>query len=430
MKRIVCLTSAVLLLFGPCLELGPTAARAATTGGETFDPATAQTLSGPVSTPIATGRTGALDGVACVTDSDCASVGYSLNSFDKSLTLAETWNGSTWAVAKTPDRASAIGNQLSAVACAGASDCTAVGDYFYDQDSLRNLVEHWNGSKWKIVPVPNPSGATSSGLNSVSCTSTSWCMAVGTYYLTDPVTGTPLLFAEEWNGATWSVLTSPDPVGSDGSYFDAIACESPSRCEAVGDYSPNNAGGLDTLAEAWNGAIWQLFATPDPANVFRSFLAGVSCASVSDCMAVGEYVNASNEGFTLAERWNGTRWALEKSSNPIGLDDSSLYGVACTQPTACTAVGRYLDLSDNFLTLAEKWNHSQWKVVPTANPTGGAGAALNDVACTSSSYCMAVGAGDGTLTELWNGSVWTLVPTRAPNLGLCTLSGVGVPCAA
>lgn len=257
------------------------------------------------SPPLATAVGGALNGVACVTDSDCTSVGYAINRSENSRTLVETWNGSMWAVEKTPNPVGAIDSQLAAVACADDSDCTAVGNYLYKRYSARALVLHWNGSRWKLVPIPNPTGAKYSALNSVACPRASWCMAVGTYYLTSPVTGTPLTFAEDWNGATWEVLRTPDPAGSDGSSLNSVACENASLCEAVGNCSPNTAGGLDTLAEAWNGTTWQLVTTPYPAGATRSFLAGVSCTSVSDCMAVGQYASSATDVLTLAESWNG-----------------------------------------------------------------------------------------------------------------------------
>jgi hypothetical protein len=44
---------------------------------------------------------------------------------------------------------------------------------------------------------------------------------------------------------------------------------------------------------------------------------------------------------TLAEHWNGSRWAIQPTPNPTGQAPSVLSGVSCTAATACTAVGDY-----------------------------------------------------------------------------------------
>jgi hypothetical protein len=54
---------------------------------------------------------------------------------------------------------------------------------------------------------------------------------------------------------------TPNPTGS--SYLSAVACPSPSVCEAVG-HSFNSKGVEITLAEAWNGTAWTIQKTPSP----------------------------------------------------------------------------------------------------------------------------------------------------------------------
>ena len=52
----------------------------------------------------------------------------------------------------------------------------------------------------------------------------------------------------------------------------------------------------------------------------------------------------------MAERWNGTAWAMQSIPNPNG--SGQLNGVSCTSASACTAVGYY----GGYVTLAERWN--------------------------------------------------------------------------
>ena len=64
--------------------------------------------------------------------------------------------------------------------------------------------------------------------------------------------------------------------------------------------------GVNTLAETWNGASWRLMRTRDPAP--DRALTSVSCASMTDCVAVGEYDKGcpSCTPRNLSEVWNGT----------------------------------------------------------------------------------------------------------------------------
>ena len=57
-------------------------------------------------------------------------------------------------------------------------------------------------------------------------------------------------FAEPWNGASWSVVRTPNPAGSYDSPLSAVSCTGPARCVAVGaNFTGNNQG--RTLAEVF-----------------------------------------------------------------------------------------------------------------------------------------------------------------------------------
>jgi hypothetical protein len=112
-----------------------------------------------------------------------------------------------------------------------------------------------------------------------------------------------------------------------GGQLSAVACSNPATCMAVG--SESNADGLSVpLAERWNGTTWTVQSTPGPAGALDgSLLQGVSCASATECMAVGVYSTkrmASDGFWPFAERWNGTRWTLPERSQPDGVDSEQL----------------------------------------------------------------------------------------------------------
>ena len=185
------------------------------------------------------------------------------------------------------------GGLLGAVACTSASACTAVG-----WSSAGTLAERWDGTRWTIQATPNPlQGA--GVLSGVACTSASACTAVGATNFTP---GAKTL-AERWDGTRWSIQPTPNPPQG-GGVLASVACTSASACTAVG------ASTAGTLAERWDGTTWSIQATPNPPQG-GGFLNGVACTSASACIATGGYQNSSGAFLPLAERWNGSNWAIQ-----------------------------------------------------------------------------------------------------------------------
>ena len=307
------------------------------------------------------------------------------NSSGTTLTLAERWNGTSWTVQATPKPHGSTGSFLNGVSCSSATACTAAGDYTNSAGTTLTLAERWNGISWSVQATPNPVGAQGSGLSAVSCTSATACTAVGS---TSPSEGTDLTLAERWNGTAWSVQATPNRPGAQGSSLSGVSCASATACTAVGSYT-NSSGTQVTLAERWNGTSWSVRATPNPADAQGSALSAVSCTSATACTAAGSYTDSAGNQLTLAERWNGTSWTIQATPDPAGPVDSFLNGVSCTSATACTAAGDTTDSAGNAVTLAERWNGTTWTIQATPSP--GLSAALNGVSCTSATACTAAG---------------------------------------
>jgi hypothetical protein len=341
-----------------------------------------------------------LTGVSCVAPSACEAVGLS----DAGI-FAERWNGTSWSVQAVPAPAGSQQAYLSNVSCA-VSSCEAVGLYVDSSGAVVTLGEQWNGKAWHAQPTPNPARANNNFLNGVSCPSLSDCTAVGL----GNGAGTPITLGERWNGSRWSLKDVPSPVGAAENQLNGIACPATDACVAVGFVGPNGGAG-STEALWWNGRSWHLQHIP---TLPGSVLNAVGCASETDCVAVG----ASNAG-TLAERWNGKDWTIQATPNPSGSPGGSLNGVTCTSASFCVAVGGRLDSTGNQVaTLAERWNGKSWAIQRTPNPSGSPGSFLVGVACTSASFCVADGGGPaGTLAERWNGRSWAIQRTPNPAPG-------------
>jgi len=68
-------------------------------------------------------------------------------------------------------------------------------------------------------------------------------------------------------------------------------------------------------------------------------LFSVSCASPSDCVAVGAYARSTGVNATLIEQWQGTAWPVVSHPNPTPSKGSGLFGIDCRVPATCVAVG-------------------------------------------------------------------------------------------
>src|ERR1035437_7660215 len=216
---------------------------------------------------------------------------------------------------------------------------------------------------WSLMATSVPSGAySSSGLSAVSCVSARVCIAVGSSF--DSITEMSLPMAESLDGTTWTAQTPPSPAGAWATDLSSVSCTSASNCIAVGYAETATGGFLSTvgLAEVWNGADWTIQTTPAAVSI----LSGVSCVSASACIAVGY----SGSGGQAAELWNGADWTIQTMPNPSG---APLNSVACRTADRCTAVGHYSLGGGAEATLAEAWNGHRWTIQPTPLLTAGGG---------------------------------------------------------
>jgi hypothetical protein len=242
------------------------------------------------------------NGVSCTSATACTAVGYYYNGSAIWFPLAEQWNGKSWAIRATPRPARSMDPELTGVSCTSATACTAAGVYENSSNPAfpdTTLAERWNGRSWKIQATPNP-GPESNNLYGVSCTSANACTAVG-YQQLDSGAIVPL--AERWNGTAWTTQATPNQPST--SLLSGVSCASATACTAVGWYAESNSEPTAPFAEGWNGASWTVQTTPSPAGTDWSPLNAVSCASATACTAVGEEQDRSGTYLTLIERESG-----------------------------------------------------------------------------------------------------------------------------
>jgi hypothetical protein len=314
----------------------------------------------------------------------CTAVGES-TSAGVDTPMAHRWDGTSWSSQAPALKAGATHTRLFGVNCPSGIRCIAVGNS-ESSGSTATLAELWNENRWTIQTTPIPSGATSSELTDVGCSSTANCSAVGSA----TIGGVRTAIAERWNSPTWAIHTIPIPAGATSSQLDGVDCLWSNFCVAVGRYT-TSGGAIRSLALFWNGTSWALQTPTEPGGASQSTLLDVSCTpSPNLCTAVGGWKNGSQQ-LTLAYRFNGTSWTLQSTLNPSESIASVFQDVSCATATSCTAVGSWVSGSGGSnQTLAESWGGSSWSIQSTPNPPGMTFSAFFGASCRGI-RCVAVG---------------------------------------
>jgi len=282
-----------------CVAVGATQASADQPLAEQWNGAGWRELPSP-----APAGSGALTAIACVLATRCVAVG-SLDAADgTSRTFAALWNGKRWRVLPTPPIAR---SNLVDVSCAGPVRCVATG-YSYPSSppssgvsqngevpGLRMLTEEWDGTVWRPLPFGDP--ATDSLRVRLD-------LGAGI-----DVSGAPAGDATGGGGADGTDV--PGGAGAEGQ-LPGVACGlAAASCLAVGDYIDSADRG-QTLAGTLNSGSaaggWRVLQPAYPAGA-EAVLTDVACPSPTRCMAVGDYDYTTGD-LPFADVWNGRQWQL------------------------------------------------------------------------------------------------------------------------
>jgi hypothetical protein len=174
------------------------------------------------------------------------------------------------------------------------------------------------------------------------------------------------------------------PEGTSDSYPSKIDCVSQTFCVAVGTSSESDSSDSFDLIDEFDGTSWTAedAPNPNPVDIPQPELAGVSCTSDTSCVALGM-------GFAAV--LDGTTWSIEPVPSPSGATQIGLGGISCVSATFCTGVGCYEKSTGKQVPQAVTWDGADWTLESTASLPKNKSAGLGDVACFSSSSCLAVG---------------------------------------
>jgi hypothetical protein len=289
---------------------------------------------------------------------------------------------------------------LSAVSCGSPLDCVAVGfqpvpgEQFSDASEGAVVATSDGGLSWRLVSLPS----SVASLSAVSCATATRCVALGDAPPTPSPSGPEpaepyqaIAIATRNTGGRWS---SPVTIPAT-SAVQGVSCSTASYCVAVGQQFPiNPPGPAIPVAEVTRdgGKVWDGHPLPGRGEAPT----GISCASSSVCVAVGAVTHGVLSGNTLGlslpmgavvpgalmiSSDGGIHWSL---STKLGV--GNLLGVNCPSPTFCTAVGRNRAGTGPVL-LAGDPGQKPWSI---AQPVNGSGLLLG-VSCDTIRVCELVG---------------------------------------
>ncbi|MFI5100339.1 MAG: hypothetical protein ACHQE5_07470 [Actinomycetes bacterium] len=205
-------------------------------------------------------------------------------------------------------------------------------------------------------------------------------------------------------------IISTNPPGTTWSQLNDVSCPTVNFCLLVGSAGTTRKTAQGTIylshATAYTYSQQKLkrLSVPVPPQARTTELAGLTCASTTSCMAVGNYTNARGTWLTYVARWASGSWHVVTTPNIKGERYTTFQGVACPSPTICMATGdAYQPGSRPF---AELWSSGKWRL--ETMPVRSSAGFVSD-SCPDVSHCVAVGwHGTTALIEAWNGSTWTV----------------------
>jgi hypothetical protein len=153
---------------------------------------------------------------------------------------------------------------------------------------------------------------------------------------------------------------------------------------ALGDNSEGSQANSLSFAEHWNGSRWSLVQLRGLTGRRNVVLNAITCPIADECIAVGqEGDNWYGPSETLAELWNGSTWRVMPT--PVS---GGLLGVSCLTPKDCLAVGYRGNDSYEGPSLVERWNGETWSEEAPSRMKRGS---LLGITCVHPETCFVVG---------------------------------------
>lgn len=194
---------------------------------------------------------GTLNGVAVITTTNVAAVGYTGTAPNRRPLIAQ-WDGSAWSTVTGPSFSS--DSYLTSVDFYGSHLWAVGASYYSGNDLYETLAEYGDGPSssrtWRVVASPNP-GNIDNKLNHVWLTTEGDAWAVGSYWPSGGTGNQALVM--RWNDTAWATVDTPAP-GVDSTLLGVGTIPGNTTVVtstwAVGSYTAYSYGALQTLVES------------------------------------------------------------------------------------------------------------------------------------------------------------------------------------
>jgi predicted Rdx family selenoprotein len=301
--------------------------------------------------------------LACAAPGWCVASGTFKTTTIQPLLLDDA--AGTWSAVAGPlpgNAKAAPDPELLGTACWAVGACIVTGGYTTAAGPTAGVIETLVNGTWSDAPVPLPSGGVAnetSFLTGVSCPAVADCMAVGAYSTATDGLGAMSVSDENGVLAATDVPAPPNAaVGLNaGSILYAVSCPSTTWCAAGGTYATATQSNGVGFVATWSDGTWQLQQAPNPAATTESIVTAVSCSWPGSCAAVGEYQSASPTPTGFVDNltsgvWSGQAPALPSSAPPgatgfFGGPELPILSIACVAGT-CTLPGTYFSSGEPF----------------------------------------------------------------------------------
>jgi hypothetical protein len=262
-----------------------------------------------VSSPSPGVGNASLSGVSAINTNDVWAFGSYvwtvINQVQYYQTLIEHWDGTSWSVVPSPNVGLSDNALRTVTRIPGTNQLWAVGFYTtLRQGNDKALIERWDGTSWSVVPTPK-TGTALSYLDGVTAIDASNAWAAGGQGGSNSQT-----LIEHWDGTSWSIVPS---LNSDDNDALTSVTRIPGTDQIWSTGYASHRGGYDkTQTEHWNGASWSIVASPNIGS-YNNVLGATVAISARNVWAVGNYDENNGNTQALIEHWDGMSWSVVTS---------------------------------------------------------------------------------------------------------------------
>jgi hypothetical protein len=388
-----------------------------------------------------------LASVSCTSSTFCVAVGTYRNndhSTDSQYGLIETLNNGTWTATQAPEPANSASEasgfqsvDLSDVVCPTSSSCTAIGSYLDSDTFDSGMIDTLSNGVWSTIEAPQPADGGTDGdgtkdveLNSLSCSSPTFCTTVGNYQA-DTIIPEEFGLIVTGSGSSWAASAAPEPDNhgtSTHGHQDAelltVSCPSDGVCAAGGDYDDDAPGAYQWgMLETLSAGVWSVVSTPVPtgagtgSNQFAE-ADSIDCPVSGSCVSVGQYRDDQGREWGLINTLSGGTWTSTQAPEPPSADTNAADGpvselgqVSCSWPGQCVAVGQAQASGFTEIAMIDTLSNGAWSSIAAPLPSDASSPSNGDMLTVdcAAAFCSTSGSydassGDETVIDTYQGT--------------------------